>query len=257
MIQPEQESQRERVVHLNEEFLMFDPARTRTEFNQTLQVNQFNGGLIVLETDFLPPLPLDLLALPSRTDKKITVTPFNPDLGYTVTNEDFKLQSRLEKVKKMRHDERVNFTKAPLFLAFSQEAYAKFKAEELAKFQQLRVQLTFPNGLRFEGQPSELFLQNEGGIRFWNFYPMDTGPLPASKDTTTQLLDSVEQGFSLYVPSDRNKLSQIKAKIIRVNEDRTQEDEESIKPSDGPIQTKNGNGVPDAFKEAFKGDKDW
>ena len=153
----EQEVQRGRVVYLNEEFLMFDPNGTRTLFNSNLQVNQFIGSPITLDTDgFLPQLPLSLLALPSRTDKKRAITPFDSELGYTITNEDLKMDSRIEKLRLMKH-EYVDTNKAPLYLevedlsqgslkllglTYQEGVMDKFYPEYLEKIKQLRLPLS-------------------------------------------------------------------------------------------------------------------
>lgn len=265
----EQENQKERVVRLNEEFLFFDPNTTRKEFNQGSKVNQFFGSIITLDTEgLLPQFKVDFNAFPSRTDKVNAITPFDPDEGYRISNEDLNLETRIKKLQEMKAElsQQVDFAKAPLHLEVQNSAVSRdfgkgyldrFDSETLRQLSQLRVQVRFPNGLEFEASPdlTSLIL---GQLKFKKFYPVDTGPLPAPKDDIEQLMTKMQEGFGLYVPSDKDKLTQIKAKILLTQEEKADEDVEVTKTPDKPSSRKNNhNGVPDVFNDAFKEDKDW
>lgn len=254
MNQPEREMPSKRIVRLNEEFLMFEPGSTRKQFTQTAGDEQFFGSPVTLDTNgFLPQFSLNLYTAPSRSSKANAITPFNPELGHVITNQDFSLPKRAEKIRSMR-DEDIDSDQAPLFLkvgnwsdssleshglGYKEGRHFKLRPDYLSRIEQLRIQLFFPNGLRFEGRPDDSSLATFGHIHFRVYYPIDTGPLPT--DQTRITTASIQAGFGLYVPSDISKISQIKVKIIRTNEKGTE-------VVDG--------GIPGEFSNAFEDDPD-
>ena len=76
----------------------------------------------------------------------------------------------------------------------------------------LRNLVSFPES-RFEARPDETML-NKGEIHFVDYYPTDSGPLP-----TTENNSDVREGFSLYLPSDPEKLAQIRARFVLAPEE--------------------------------------
>ncbi len=246
---PEQESLSERIVSLGQEFLMFDPRFTKGEFNERLSVEQFKGGKISLDTTgVLSQVQFSLNSFPSRTDKRVSITPFDREIGYTITEEDFKLEDRL--IKHESINGKIDDRRAPLHLEIGVTEAGKIRLpqEILSAAKELKVQLQFPNGLMFEAQPDELWLSN-GEIAFRSFYPLDTGPLPYDRKRNLWMTE----GLYLFVPSDKELLGQIKVKIVKRKQGEDMDEE--IPPKTAGV--KDNNSVPVAFKDAFKDDPAW
>ena len=121
----------------------------------------------------------------------------------------------------------MDFAKAPNYLDVSINCYLlnklglntkhgstdyRFSQEMLDLLRRLRNLVSFPES-RFEARPDETML-NKGEIHFVDYYPTDSGPLP-----TTENNSDVREGFSLYLPSDPEKLAQIRARFVLAPEE--------------------------------------
>jgi len=227
IIEQEQPKQ-ERLITLGEEFSLFDPKYTNEDFNPNLNVDQFRSQ-IKLNVEEVN-IPITNYAVPSRSPKGQSITPFNPELGYQIDSEDLTLESRIAKMRRLDKELRQNidFAKAPLNIDILSPNYALHelglnRKNQMAGYtssqkmldlsRRLRVVVIFPKS-RFEAFPWEtsLFL---GEVQFRLFYPIDSGPLPISK---TYSISGPQEGFSLYVPSDQEKLAQIRAKFVLADE---------------------------------------
>lgn len=158
------------------------------------------------------------------------MTPFDPEIGYQIDSEDLKLDSRQRKTERLKNEleKVIDFSKAPLFLniqahdttlnelGLNEEDEAvrlryKFSEEMLDLLNRLRVLVSFPEGLyAARSWKTRLSL---GGIDFRFFYPGDSGPLPIKSESF-----GLFEGFHLFLPSDPEKLSQIRARFVMVEE---------------------------------------
>jgi len=147
--------------------------------------------------------------------------PFDPKLGYQVTNEDLDAVKRLRKL-----DEAYNVynkdtkIKERLFL-FSLKSLPNslfLREEDIAVLRNLRVQLFFPYG-SYEAQVRGDPLR-QGKLSFDYFYPGDTGPLPQlDKDDLIPGNIYPHKGLSLLLPKDMTKLSKIEARFVLAPEE--------------------------------------
>lgn len=232
---PEREQPKpERIVSLGEDFSLFDPEYTILSRSQN-EVTIFKSPIkLNLENNLQT--PLNIHALTSPTYKGESITPFDPELGYQIDSEDLKLETRVQKMKRL-HDvlnRKIDFSKAPLYLAIykydfdstyrlnlneeskrdSVVAENLFSQEMFDLLKRLRALVSFPEGKgAFEAKSSLKELEH-GSIMFDNFYPIDSGPLP----TPAEDAGIIREGFNLFLPSDPGKLSQIKARFVLAEE---------------------------------------
>lgn len=112
-------------VGLNEEFLVFPAGKTTIKKREQSGVNLISNEAIVLKIPELGNIPIriatDVLDDPDERRKKDVICPFNPELGYWVTGEDFKIETRVVKLRSMgiELDREVDFDKAPLIILSS------------------------------------------------------------------------------------------------------------------------------------------
>jgi len=228
---PEREQPKpEREISLGQDFSLFDPKHTIksrsqnevTIFKSPIRLNLENN----LET------PLNIHASTSPTYKGESITPFDPELGYQIDSEDLKLETRIQKMKRL-HDtlnRKIDFSKAPLYLAIYKHEFDStyrlglneeskrnsvlagnlFPQEMFDLLKRLRVLVSFPEGKGAFEAKSSLRELGHGSISFDNFYPVDSGPLPVDNDLRLGVL---HEGFLLVLPSDPEKLAQIKARV--------------------------------------------
>ena len=253
---PEQEQPEKKVVKLEQEFLLFDP--NRTGIGKHKGEPRIFITSILLDTDLLPEIPIDIKASNFPEFRYRVITPFTPEEGYRITNEDLDPKSRVEKWKRVVQSKLMDFVdmeKAPLVLYII--AYTRnlieleliykrpdplkphlppsiivFKPEAKALLQRLRLQLFFPNSA-FE---AKAHLSDE--ISFEQFYPLDTGPLPEAP--YMELNQHTPEGYHLQLPSNPEKLSQIRARFILANQENEEAREEK------KIE------IPEAFRKAFE-----
>lgn len=220
----EQEQTKIEVIRLNQEFLFMNPKRT------TRQPNYDNTGIdafthhIVLRTPILPDLPIELTVFPYiEAPKALTITPFNPKLGYQITNDDFRVETRRIKLRKMSTSEFIDFSKAPLrivarsweeelmnlgfLLGEPQFNTLEFKPEIETLLQRLRLILIFPNSSMYESIPDTV----DGVLDFSRFYPAEAPPLATTNEYPLNV-----KGFDLHLPTDLESISQIRTKFILV-----------------------------------------
>lgn len=220
-ITPEREKLQPEVVALNQEFYAFDPRRTIQTLYGKLGFYEFKRE-IILETGVLPHLPIELSAsIDTEVPKSQTLTPFNPESGYTITQEDFSLETRRKKINDIGERElnEEEFAKAPLLITAEcdEEKFKKaklyYRPYELSLkvenvLRRLRLLLIFPNG-SLEGKSDT----SDGILFFIEFYPIDDPPIPTGGEYPLNTA-----GFLVHVPSNIEKLSQIRAKFILVDD---------------------------------------
>lgn len=254
---PEQkEPTKPEVINLNQEFLLFDP-------NSTLGSTDYRlVSSIILDTGSLPGIPIHVNAKRNHEYKFRIITPFDPEEGYQITQEDLTPETRVEKWKRVVQStlvSSVDMEKAPLGLHVAAEdiselnklglcitypdpdnpdvSHFKFKPEVEALLKRLRLLLFFPNST-FEAKPVQLLGDLGDELAFWDFYPLDAGPLP--KPPYLVVNQHTPEGYHLQLPSDPEKLRQIRARFILVDQDSEEVEEEK--------RTE----IPEVFRKAFE-----
>jgi hypothetical protein len=182
---------------------------------------------VALDTDgLLPMLPVEFWAIADGADMSQAVTPFEPDLGYHVTMEDFDPAAREQKVNAPPYLGRqfAPIPEAPsslsayitaegedlshLLMDRSTNRVATFLPEVAEELSRLQFHVFFPPGLRFAADPE---IGNGTVVYYDAFYPFDTGPL-AVPETGVQHLWT--HGLQLAVPPDPARLAQVQGRFV-------------------------------------------
>ncbi|HKC14486.1 MAG TPA: hypothetical protein VKC89_00760 [Patescibacteria group bacterium] len=206
---PEHSEGNPNIVLLGKEFGLFDSLFKK--YNSPFRDAGYKSKFL-LRTEFLPEIELTPDAFnydktdSSEEDSTTPITPFDPESGYIIDEQDFNSQER----EKKTIQESGAIESSPLWLTIRSEDYS-LNAEHLDLVRRLRLQLFFPNNLSFESNPSEDFIRDALAIHFNSFYPLDTGPLAP--------LPYIGN-LSINLPDDPLKLQQIRAKILMVPEQR-------------------------------------
>lgn len=249
------EPQGTKLVVIGQQFVLFSPNNTREEDQKLLDElapgawsREYYSSLVV-DSGLVAPFKMFpkayRTASPFSTD---FMAPFNPELGYTITGEDFSVRTRLEKILRMRKEgmvRRIYNKKVSAALCassrdpeslrhatfdsdYEKKEFEKlgflsgaeiwkhglpnypFKPEIVEQLKKIRLQLFFPNS-QYEARLEE-YLLNEGRLFFELFYPLDTGPLPVVNSDEEAL--QLKEGFPLHLPSDIVRLQQISAKFV-------------------------------------------
>lgn len=223
----------ERIIVPNQEFAPFDPLSSRSYifdgYNGLRPINSLSSKIRLAIRDKI--IPLIITTLPFRGARKLEmITPFDPELGYTITNEDMNREARSKKLIRLssffrtREEEYIDFNKAPTALHVMTSSFDLppsrnldktkdgnyFGQEMLELLSGLRIQV-FVSKLALEAKPNTSSLQH-GEIFFNDYYPRDTGPLPP-------VIQCNNQGFYIALPDDPEKLAQIGMKFVLVNKD--------------------------------------
>ena len=235
---PEQEQpKKERVIKLGEEFQLFDPKYgikkiLGTTIADTPYYYYKNSVHLNISEDIKLPFSLTAMQLKRGMRRWFSVTPFTPEAGYNIDQDDLRLETRIKKMNDPTNklEKIINTENAALSLnvhiegallhklgfnqlhkdAWPPMPYYQFYPETIDLFRKLRLIVSFPAS-RFEGKPEEPSL-NVGSLFFFNFYPLDSGPLP----TTPALEESgrMYEGFLLCTPDDPEKLAQIRGRFV-------------------------------------------
>ena len=230
---PEREQPKpERTVKLGEEFQLFDPKHIN--IYKWDDYDQFDYRFLLnIEDNFQLPLTLKASVLDMDAAKGDFLLPFGPrEDGYHIDNADFEVETRRQKLKRLHEEpqEPLEQTKNQLWLFIDSDAdelidlelskgkhgqgfssITEFPDKMLDLFRRLRINLKTPEGL-FEAMPL-LDYKKSGAVIFASFYPADLGPLAAYDSAL------YENGLMLAVPSDLNKLSQIRAMFVLAEEE--------------------------------------
>ncbi|GEM_PF-2125008 len=218
-------------IDLGIKFFLFDPENTRDSDRDRKHEGFFSSK--VLHSGVIPPFGVDVEATTYYKPIGIEITPFNPDISYQFTEEDFypdfKDQKCASLEEKQDNPQYLIESQSPLNLVVGlgqtdQEIF-RLNAPVEAKrdfFGRLRLQLWFPEET-FEAQAYQYNIEdaisNSSSIYFSDFYPT------AFKDTlkaTLQRENAAKSpklfGNPLQLPSDEDKLSQIRAIFILAEE---------------------------------------
>lgn len=230
----------ERIVKLGEEFQLFNPIQV------SKTISGF-GSSIVLNIDNKLEIPLsigaeDLTKLPGLEGlREEFLFPFGPDEeGYRIDPADFDVDTRREKRKRLgknflQEAIDVNKNSFKLDIGVSDDELKKLglniarateggefelSEEELDLLKRLRILIMTPKGGIFDARPDPIGLADPAdpkniNIFFVDYYPVDFGPLATSTEDFSAL---AAEGFNLGLPSDIEKLSQIRAKFALAEE---------------------------------------
>lgn len=226
------------IVRLNKDFVLFDPERTEPK-STTHGVTNFHSYFYLDGVSDLPQLPFRVSAEAIENVPQINAfTPFNPEIGYQLSQEDFDLGTRIDKVEKITKESnpKIDFAKAPLGLfvladlpEFDQGLFRihapdrdlfEFKPEVHGIIKRLKLLLSFPTGTfestRLSGTRSSK------RITFEFFQPVDAPDLPtAIYLPPAPYYTLVAPGLDIFMPSDQEKLGQIRARFILLPEEDT------------------------------------
>lgn len=187
-------------------------------------------GLMALGVDSLEKIQELRRKMRNRIER---VTPFAPEKGYQITQEDYNHEAREKKLKAM-HDQSALmiegddefplsfWVSAPHDLLVDRglgifeddnEFSFKFNSPIHENFlRRLRLQVSFPTWLRYEARPDYTSLVDEGNLHFHLFYPLaltpteEPGPLASEYGT--------RGGVEILLPETFVDLSKIQARFI-------------------------------------------
>ncbi len=222
------------IVRLNQPFSLFDPLRT-----DYIPVNmhyppEYTGQLstsVTLKMETIPEFSIDIFLINAFClySRGFALTPFNPEIGYTITSEDYNLEKRFKKlISQKEHWNQKLVNPLASHLLTIQESPDGLKAlktpneyylghltmdpEYVEELEKLRVLLSFPRGsylaMPADSLPFSLLLQQ--------FFPADSGPL--AKDPRGKASRGLEfylsKDMPILLPFDRPKLESITAKFV-------------------------------------------
>ena len=216
------------IVHQGEVFPLLHLSRNGT--TTRTDDNGFFGGIasrVRLQTGLFETLNLSIAAAPYVMQRGSVVAPFERYKGYPLDQEDFSLQSRIQKIARLKRDlaENVEGLGLVVFAAYEDlplhskmrlkpESNSAFLNPEIATLlERVFLTLTFPGGSSFTARAisttSRLFLL------FRTFFPADTGPLPVPKAVPEEVTNlSIEEGFRILLPFDVEQVQTIRAKFL-------------------------------------------
>jgi hypothetical protein len=249
---PESEPQKniEQSVVPGEELHPFDRFEIRKSVVDGREIHTYHSRVLVtdIDSELFDKLPFQINTLNSRQYRGDAIVPFKPKEGYQVTRDDFQTESRLRKYEQMRdfYKEFIDFSEAPIYLEViifksrltelglieGNFPYREIKPQTLSELNRMRLHVFFPQSeagidredpkfypvSAYEGRPSQLSFQSTGDFQIHKFYPLDTGPL-----ASTDFPNETNDGLSLYLPDDPEKLKLIKVRFVRVEEEKNSE----------------------------------
>jgi len=229
---PEREQPKpERTVKLGEEFQLFDPKHVHIRNYDRFSLFDYKF-LLNIEDDFQLPFGVYAADIEEGIENKKGdyLLPFGPrDDGYHIDPEDFNIETRREKLKRLQEElqKPLDLTKNPLWLLIdtNEEELTKlglnkykgdnyeFPYKMLDLLKRLRITLKTPGG-SFEAMPLPDY-KRSGEVIFASFYPADFGPLAANRENFSE----PGEGLNLGLPSDLEKLAQIRARFVLAEEE--------------------------------------
>lgn len=213
------------MIRVGESFKLFSQRRTMMTIPER-DAMMYQGlpdfeSHITLDTNgLLPPIPIDIYTLAIYKNKMQAFTPFSPQDGYQVTTDDFEAETRVAK-RSANPDDRHDIQGSPLVLALhaGREDFSalglldkgnQFTAEALRTLNRVRLQLAFPNGLRFESRPQFNIFQSGNLEFFGGFYPVDAKPLPIPG----YMRFLMDEGLQISLPAEGKKLQAIDGEFL-------------------------------------------
>jgi len=216
------------VVHQGEVFPLLHLAKNGT--TTRIDDNGFFGGIasrIRLQTGLFDTLNISTAAAPYVLQRGSVVAPFERYKGYPLDQEDFLLQSRINKIARLKNelDENVEGLGLVVFAAhedlplhskmrLNPESNSAFLSPEIATLlERVFLTLTFPGGSSFTARA--IYTTSQLFLLFRTFFPTDTGPLPVPKAVPEELANvNIEEGFRILLPFDVEQVQTIRAKFL-------------------------------------------
>ncbi|MDO8686622.1 MAG: hypothetical protein Q7K11_00230 [Candidatus Berkelbacteria bacterium] len=165
--------------------------------------------------------PIEIVVVKGPIGKANAVTPFNPEEGHIITDEDFDAEKR-EKNRKETEYLCLDPVKSPFLLTV--DVSNQIPVENFAIAKKIRLRVDAGSG-RFEAKP-EIGSLELRRLSFGKFYPLDTGPLPAPEHDYTWV------GYYLALPDDPKKLAAIEMKFVLAQDS---PEEAAAKKADQPL----------------------
>lgn len=210
---PERGEEKPKIVELGEEFSPFEKVKLLPN-NEEVE-----GDAFILRTLVLPDFKLKGYGFSTECEKGEYLTPFDPEEGYQINQDDFDPKKRRLKFDSLKDliDEKFalytigisnNLPNNP-YDDYDNPTYVLRRQEFFPILQQLRLQLHFPNNLAFESRFDWGDEAEEGSLyfSFHSFYPLDTGPLPTKGV-------HLSEGVEIAVPEDLKRLSEIRGLFL-------------------------------------------
>ena len=216
------------VVHQGEVFPLLHLAKNGT--TTRIDDNGFFGGIasrIRLQTGLFDTLNISTAAAPYVLQRGSVVTPFERYKGYPLDQEDFLLQSRINKITRLKNElaENVEGLGLVVFAAYEDlplhskmrlnpESNSAFLNPEIATLlERVFLTLTFPGGSSFSARA--IYTTSRLFLLFRTFFPTDTGPLPVPKAVPEELDNvNIEEGFRILLPFDVEQVQTIRARFL-------------------------------------------
>lgn len=218
----------ERIL-VGERFMLFPSHRSRVQWAPPGDLHADAPRLhsrVLLHTDLLPPVPVDLDTVATWKDRSQAFAPFTPELGYHVTAEDFDPVRREEKLAAMLAAGTRDIPGNPLEIAagipreavirlglqapYPTQEWTGYTADASDVLATLRFQLFFPNGMRLEARSEGSQFGARDVFFMDGFYPFDTGPLRVP----TGYRHLIGAGLQVAVPADPTLLAQIEGRFV-------------------------------------------
>lgn len=203
-------------ISLSEEFSLFPPERTETYYF-TNEIAQIYAD-VCLATDFLEPLPITIFAEFDSTLPRLEVlTPYSPERGYPLDQEDFFDATRRAKIETLQERLLEPVEGLALMVGYADDSpdniFRKAHPPQSYHFlNRLHLVLTFPNGSSFVSRA--YYDPRSLSLTFEKFFPADTGPLPAlGPFKTRQRIWKIDEGLRILLPGDLESLQRIKGKF--------------------------------------------
>lgn len=199
----EQNQPKLEVIREEQKFQLFKPERTLPRKKGRYETR------IGLVLEGLPVLGIGLRLVPN--DKaypypvELSFSLSEPEKGYIITNEDLNPAKRAEKVDMIK-----NKPLSPHSLEYLDfitrldnregdpnlySSYGTFKPEVMEILKRLRFRILSPKAF-FEAKPDESEI-DVGEISFFDFYPVDAGPLPTSGKGGTEGSEGIDIAFPI------------------------------------------------------------
>ena len=223
----------ERIIALGEVFNPFDPERNKVEHaKRRLSLGEtitdyglFMQGMLEINDNLTIPIDVSAIDLRKRFEGEIYkgtrgsfLTPFNPDLGYGISFEDFTPEGRADKLTRLKSElgKKIDLSINPLYLqvesANNVGETAKFPTQIIQLVRRLRL-FVKAGEMQLESKPLHFGLK-DGYLRFVHVYPADTGPL-----ATPSRIFTTGEDFWLNLPDDPEKLKQIRMQFVLAEEE--------------------------------------
>lgn len=237
-------------THIKRPFHIEHPELTKFITNAAYDHDQFTLQ-IQLQIPSMPPIPIDIEAkIFPKTHHHFGVNPFDHKAKETITAEDFDLEKRIKKWKEAwqkdkdreKRGESGIRPESPLELVLRASMYTLhdigltdevkrpigqnspltgvtdyvvndvIKPKFLKYLEEIYLSLTFPFGTWVsEGKDVR-----KEGLGFYYFHPSETAPLACDPNGSWNEGGALDKGVPLFVPSELNRLSQIKGKFQRL-----------------------------------------